>query len=202
MIDESHSKIQWPRNISSVVDDYTGLPGEIMLDSERQEIRVHDGAKRGGWRFVSLEQLRRLFISADSELGKVKYADDVRGFLTRIGKKTWGIRQLVPGDGISIDNPTGESGNVTIAVEGRLAATAPSLVTNLDNAIESGFYIIAAAAANRPGSLAAGNASLHVIAGKSEAADSLVIQRVVSIATTNNTVFTRRFITGAWTSWS
>lgn len=202
MLNPVPTKLQFARNVTSVVDNYAGPDGEIVIDSSRHEIRLQDGKTKGGFRFPSLTQLRRLFLSVDSEFGKVGFADELRGILVRVSTKTWKLRSLVAGEGITINTTDGVAGDIIFAVKERLAAVPTTRVINCNFIKESGDYIVDSAAANLPAGLQAGNAMLSVSAGIGNDATLLVVQRIISVSTDTNTIFTRRFRAEAWTNWS
>lgn len=80
---------------------YTGSARQITVDTDRHELRVHDGATAGGHRIPTLTALALLFMSVDSEFGGTAFdAEDV-GFLTRIDDKTYTNRAFTAGDGLS-----------------------------------------------------------------------------------------------------
>ena len=41
-------KIKWLRGSAAKADAYTGIPGEIVIDTTNHRIRVHDGEAAGG----------------------------------------------------------------------------------------------------------------------------------------------------------
>lgn len=196
-------RIQWPRGSTEETDDYVGADGEIVIDSSREELRLHDGRTRGGWRIPNLTQLRRLFVSSDSDLGGVRFADSLVGFMVRTADRTWRLRKLAVETGdIELSNTDGVAGDVTISLPDRLSASPASVVTDCNDIKASGFYIVDSGASNLPGALDAGDAGMIVVAGPGTGSDLKVLQRIVTVATNTNTEYTRRFRSGAWTAWS
>lgn len=107
-------KLQHPRGNTAANDVYTGLPGQLTIDSERWEIRLHDGETPGGHRILNLAQLVQIFMSKDSEFGNVSFSADAKGILTRVGDRQYALRSLIGFNGIKIkeadevtDNPKG-----------------------------------------------------------------------------------------------
>jgi len=202
MVDASNKRVQFPRNTTAVNDDYVGPPGQVTVDSQRSELRLHNGKKRGGFRIPNLDQLKQLFVRADSELGQIKFASDLLGIMVRVADKTFRLRKLIPGDGIIIDNPNGQAGDITIRTAARLSGTL-TFIDDLDAATESGQYATDRNANAMPAALAGvADGALWVIAGKNTSDEEFVIQRVISLTTSTNTVYTRRKAAGVWGSWA
>lgn len=105
-----------PRNTTAENDGYTGPDSQIVVDSERYELRLHDGVTPGGHRILNLAQLVLLFMSIDSEFGEVEFAAGDKGFLVRTGDREYALRELIAGTGITITNPLGTGDNPTISL--------------------------------------------------------------------------------------
>ena len=45
----SHTQVQWGRGTSGQHAGYTGPAGEVTVNTDDNSLRVHDGAKTGGW---------------------------------------------------------------------------------------------------------------------------------------------------------
>lgn len=110
-------RVQLARGPSVDVNVYTGPPGEIVIDSDRNEIRLQDGATLGGIRILGLEQLLTLFrASADDPLGE-SLPESGLGLVVRIDDGAYTTRELVNGDGILITNPAGTGSDPVIEVD-------------------------------------------------------------------------------------
>lgn len=104
------------RGATGANDSFIGADGQFTIDSERREVRLHDGHTPGGHRILNLSQLIELFVSLDSELGSVQFSPEEKGFLTRIDDKAWALRGFQAGNGIQLTNPFGTAGNTAISV--------------------------------------------------------------------------------------
>lgn len=202
MLTTEHTRLQLPRDVTSVVDNYIGPAGEIVIDSSRQELRLQDARTKGGWRFPNLRQLTKLFMSVDSEMGRLVIADDLVGIMVRTATKTWRLRKFVPGSGVNISSLDGVAGDVMFSIDERLAPVATNRVADCNLMKESGFHLVDAVAANRPAGLSAGEAAMVTVAGTSTDSSLKVLQRIWALDTDVNTVFTRRFRAASWTVWS
>jgi len=202
MISGDIKRVQWPRTTTTSADEYVGASGEMMMDVNRNELRLHDGRTRGGWRIPNLTQLRRLFVSTDSDLGEVRFADNLVGFMVRTANRTWRLRKFVSTEGVILSNLDGVAGDITLSLPDRLSAAPTSVVTDCNSVKSSGFYIVDSAASNLPGVLDSGDAAMTVVAGPGTGADLKVLQRIITVATDTNTEYTRRFRSGAWTAWA
>lgn len=101
-------KLQHPRGNTAANDLYTGLPSQLTVDSERWELRLHDGETPGGHRILNLEQLLMIFMSKDSEFGDVAFGAGDKGILTRIGDRQYALRSLIGYNGIVITESADE----------------------------------------------------------------------------------------------
>jgi hypothetical protein len=205
-IEELNKRVQQPRNTTQTNDQYIGPPGQLVVDTDRWEFRLHNGRRKGGFRFPNLDQLKRMFISASSELGGVTFPSESRGFMVRVADKVYRLRNIVGQDGgITVDNADGAAGNPTIKLPLRLVNQTAQLdlVTNLDAAVDSGRYITTKTANALPAGLAGiANAALDVYAGVDEGADLKILQVAISLSTGTNTIYRRRFAAGVWGAWA
>lgn len=108
--------LQLVRGLTANNDTYVGPPGQLTVDQERWELRLHDGETPGGWRICNLNQLNELFMSKDSEFGGVAFAPDDRGYLVRVGNKQYAMRSLVGVNGIEIANPAATEDDSEIGI--------------------------------------------------------------------------------------
>lgn len=135
------TKVQQPGGVTSKSDQYVGPPRQVTVDTSRNEIRLHDGKKKGGWRIPNLDQMKRLFLTRDSEFGSLQFADEQVGFLARVGKAAYQLRTFIGGNGIQISNPDGSAGNVTIDMPKPFSQILTE-ITDANTAENTGFYVV------------------------------------------------------------
>lgn len=194
-------KVQMPGDVTAVQNQYTGPSRQITVDTQRNELRLHDGRRKGGWRIPNLEQMMRLFMSVDHDLGQVRFASDLTGFLTRTAKGTYRLRRLLAGDGVIIDNPDGIE-NPVVRLTGRLAAKVTSQISDYNLAVDSGNYVANPTADNKPAGIGSHSGALTVFAGVTETDVEIIVQRVISMTDASSTVYTRRRTAGVWSGWA
>lgn len=110
--------VRQPRGTTQESDAYTGPSGQITVDVDRLEIRLHDGATPGGIRILGLEQLLTIFrASADDPLGE-DLPEAGLGIIVRIADGAYTVREITTTlGGIVITNPTGVGGNFNVALD-------------------------------------------------------------------------------------
>lgn len=203
MPDPSDKRVQFPRSNTSGNDAYVGPAGQVVVDSTRNEMRLHDGTKLGGWRFPNLTQLLRLFISSDSEMGNIAFPTEATGILARVADKTYRLRTLVGLHGLIVTNPDGLAGNPTVDLPTRLQPTYQEANVDCNTLLDSGQYVVAKAGANLPPALAGvADTALVVHAGLDLTQNVMILQSAVALSTATNTVYRRRFLAGAWSAWA
>lgn len=124
-------QLQNPRANTLTNDAFTGPAGQIVIDSNRWEIRLHDNETPGGHRILNLQQLIEIFMSKESEFGQVVFAESDRGILTRIGDRQYALRLLKEGLGIQIttavdeteENEAGTAADFWIGIDPEYLAT-------------------------------------------------------------------------------
>jgi hypothetical protein len=119
-------KVAFPRGTTAENDLYVGIDGQVTVDTDRYEFRLHDGITPGGWRVLNITQLIQLFMSRDSEFGQVAFDDADRGVLTRVGDKQYALRlikALAAGgilvskaDGVTV-NQNGETDDFYLSID-------------------------------------------------------------------------------------
>lgn len=115
-------RLQLVRGTTAENDAYTGLAGQLSVDEQRWELRLHDGVTQGGHRILNLSQLYELFLSIDSEFGEVDFDEDDRGYLVRVGHRTYVVRSIEgvhtgeDGPGIYVENGDAVDGPTEISV--------------------------------------------------------------------------------------
>jgi hypothetical protein len=108
--------VQQIRGTTANQDLYVGLLGQFTVDVDRMEVRIHDGVTPGGFRIPNLDALTLIFMQKLSEFGNVAFDETSVGILTRIADKTYALRVLAAGNGITITNANGVDGNPTISI--------------------------------------------------------------------------------------
>lgn len=116
MVNLLNKRVRFPRGTTRMNDAYIGPDGQVVVDIEKKELRLHDGKKKGGWAIVPLDMLKKLFLTRDTETGSLEFANDQSGILSRIGTRDYALRTLEGVDGIKITNPDGKSGNPIIGL--------------------------------------------------------------------------------------
>lgn len=123
MVNLLNKRVQFPRNTTRANDGYTGPDGQVVVDNEKKELRLHDGKRKGGWPIVPLEMLRKLFLTRDTETGALEFANDQVGLLSRIGTRDYALRLLEGVNGIMVTNPDGKDGNPKIGLSDDIVNT-------------------------------------------------------------------------------
>ena len=118
MVNLLNKRVQFPRGTTRMNDGYIGPEGQLTVDNEKKELRLHDGKRKGGWAIVPLEMLKKLFLTRDTETGSLEFANDQSGILTRIGTRDYALRTIEGADGIKVVNPDGKNGNPIISLSG------------------------------------------------------------------------------------
>ena len=197
-----HKRVQHPRNNTAIVNGYIGLAGEIVIDRDRWEMRLHDGVKKGGHRFLSSTALSTIFLGVDSEAGKLKFSGGSFGFVVRTTDQLYKIRSLIAEDGIRLVNPKGIDANPIIGLPARLAATSTNYAVegtaaDVDLILDSGFYALNANSLHIPTGIADVAASTLVVIRRST---TEATQLIVSVQNTGN-AWIRAMVSGSWQNW-
>lgn len=194
------TRVQFPGNTTERNDQYVGPPRQVTVDTIRNELRLHDGRKKGGFRFPNLDQLRRLFVTRDSEFGGLTFADEQKGLLTRIGKAVYQVRKIVGNHGIQITNEDGTGGDIGIGLPVQFL---PNLtpITNANTANKTGFYVVTKGPdSNLPAEwLTTANVFLEVMSF--EDAPGTMIQIARNADAVDHKVYVRIRNAGVFTSW-
>lgn len=65
--------VQFPRGATAAEDGIVGVPGQVRVDTSRNELRVHDGTTPGGHRLPNLDTISQLLATgSESALGSVQ----------------------------------------------------------------------------------------------------------------------------------
>lgn len=198
-----HSRKQFPRIGTAVSNKYIGLPGEITIDLDRWEIRLHDGTTPGGKRILNLSQLSAIFLASDSEAGKLDFGTNSRGFLARISSTQYALRKIAVSDGLTIDNPDGVGGNPKINLPSRLEAISlveaeGTAAIDANDLTESGFYAIESNATHIPAVIQSASAATLVVVKRSSGS---LTQLILDI-TDDMSIWTRSMKSGSWLGWN
>lgn len=197
-----HTRVQLPRERTAIVNGYIGPEGELIMDKTRVELRLHDGVKKGGHRFLSSTALATLFLGIDSEAGKLKFSGGQFGFLTRISNDFYKIRTLTSEDGIRIVNSKGIDANPIIGLPSRLAEVAGNYaatneVADCDLISVTGFYGLKANAVNIPTDLQETAASTLIVIQLS----SVECTQMIHSVNQEMNVWVRSKVGGSWQPW-
>lgn len=109
--------VQFARDSAAAMDAYTGPEGEIRIDTDNWQIRLHDGATVGGHIFLNRDANDQRYAGANPETAGIgPFADGDRGFLVRTAAHAYALRQLALGSSaaLSLTNATGAAGNPTL----------------------------------------------------------------------------------------
>lgn len=183
-------------------DAYVGAPREITVDTTRNELRLHDGRRKGGWRILNIEQLRRMFLSRDSEFGQLAFADEQTGILARVSKGVYRLRTLAGLNGVRITNADGASGNVNVDMPLTFAQDLTP-VEDANEADKTGFYIVLKGpAANLPAEwLTVSDVALEVFNYEGTTGGA-VLQVARNAQSATWKVYYRLRVAGDWTAWA
>lgn len=108
-----------PRGSTGLNDAYTGPSGQLTMDLDRNELRLHDGVTPGGHRILNLEQLLLLFMAKDSEFGEVAFAEPEVGYLVRIGDRQYALREIeaLADGGIVVTDGPATAANTVLSID-------------------------------------------------------------------------------------
>ena len=195
-----NKRVQQPRGSTSEVDTYVGPVGQLIVDVNRNEIRLQDGTKAGGWRIPNLTQLKKMFLDSDTEFGNTSFAAELRGFLVRTADRMYKLRTITATDGMSVANPDGVAGDPQISLPGRLKKTQTySLLP--DNITESGFYQFATGTTGLPSDLLA-IADVGLLCLASGESTGRIVQIAFSMTGNTSQQYYRVKAAGLWSSWA
>lgn len=98
---------------ASDVEDFVVAPDRALrADTSNHELRLHDGAKIGGWRIKNSDQNDDAYQARSVELDGLSFGPQLRGFLTRTGPAQYRLRQFtVNEDNLTLSNPRGLAGD-------------------------------------------------------------------------------------------
>lgn len=182
-------------------DGYTGPAGQVTIDLNRREIRLHDSKKKGGWRIPNLDQLKRLFVTRDSEFGGLSFADEQVGLLTRIGKGIYNVRKVLGLNGIEIENADGTGGDIAVNMPTTYRRSLVAIAdANLAN-VTGNFVVTKGDDSNLP-DVWKTTSDVFIQAFSYEDAPGTLLQIARSATTTDFKVYTRIRNAGVFTDWA
>lgn len=98
-------------------DVYVGPERELRADMSNKELRLHDGGKQGGHKFLSRDANDQRYQQKSPELAGIKFAAAARGFMARIGDGVYRLRRLVGVDNqVAILHSDGVNANPQIGL--------------------------------------------------------------------------------------
>lgn len=104
-----------PGGSSETEDFYIGPERALRVDTSNDELRLHDGSKVGGFRFLNRDANDQRYQAKQAELDGISFSPQQRGFLTRVGPATYRLRELtVNTASLHITHPLGLMGNPLI----------------------------------------------------------------------------------------
>lgn len=105
-----------------IQDAYTGPVRQLTVDTDNWDLRLHDGSTPGGRILVSRDNGDERWQAKSAELAGLEgFANEARGYLTRLGAGSYRIRQLeVDTDQLTVENGNGYSGNPKLGLAARI----------------------------------------------------------------------------------
>ena len=99
-------------------DTYTGPANELTVDESNRDLRLHDGAKPGGHRILSVANSDSRYQPKSSELtGLGGFEPQEHGILVRLGPSEYALRGFAESDDFIIDNPAGFEGDFSLRLK-------------------------------------------------------------------------------------
>lgn len=196
-----NKRVQFVGDSTAKNDAFVGAPRQVTVDTTRNELRLHDGRTKGGWRFPNLVQMRRLFLSRDSELGQLSFADEQAGILTRISKGVYRLRTLAGLNGVRITNEAGSAGNLTVDMPLTFEQSLGPIV-DANEADKTGFYIVSKGpTANTPAEWLTNSDVAIEVFNYEDSVGGTVLQVARNAQAGNPKVYYRLRVGGDWADW-
>lgn len=115
-----------PGESSEIESTYIGPERALRVDTDNDELRLHDGSKPGGFRFLNHDANLQLFQRKSTELDGFKFHPALKGFMVRTSPGQYRLRSLSFHAGqFTVTNPSGIAGNPSI----QLSATITTVHT-------------------------------------------------------------------------
>jgi hypothetical protein len=136
-------RVQRVRHDTAGADAFTGLLGEITVNTDTYGLRVHDGATAGGGaQILTAAELVALYQPIDADLTALAALDATAGIIAKTAANTYARRTITAGaDGtIVITNGSGAAGNPTLelAESGIVAGTYKSITVDKYGIVTAG----------------------------------------------------------------
>lgn len=196
-----NKRVQFPRRGTAKNDSYVGPDGQVVVDNQRKELRLHDGRTAGGWIIPSLRNLQKLFLTGDVEMAQLEFPEEAIGILTRTGNKSYQLRELQGLDGVTVTNPAGVEGNPTINLPDRIKARQTALL-DANLAIDGGYHVVQkGATSNLPDAWLTTTDATIVVSNNEAQAGGVIKQVAFANQSDDPDIYTRRRAAGAWTTW-
>lgn len=101
---------------AEVANQFIGLERELTVDTDNEELRLHDGATPGGQKILNRDANDERYQARSVELdGLLGWEPNQRGFTARLGPQTYRLRSItVNNQQLEIENANGYDGNPLI----------------------------------------------------------------------------------------
>lgn len=110
--------VQLVGHIAAAARQFIGAERELTVDTESNNLRIHDGSTPGGHIIPNLEQLGAVFQPQSDALSYLAgLGNENKGIAVRISQNSWQFRKVVGTDGqVTVTNGTGIGGNIQVAL--------------------------------------------------------------------------------------
>lgn len=110
--------VQFVGHIAALARQFVGEEREVTVDTESNNLRLHDGSTPGGHIIPNLAQLSGLFQAKSNALDYLAgLGNENKGIAVRISQNNWQFRKVVGTAGqISVSNETGIGGNIQVGL--------------------------------------------------------------------------------------
>lgn len=106
---------------STTEDFYIGPERELRADTSNDELRLHDGTKVGGFRFLNMDQNDARYQGRSVELDGFSFGAQAKGILVRVSPSNYALRAIDVNTGqLTITNPRGTAGNIILGFAGTI----------------------------------------------------------------------------------
>lgn len=104
-------KVQFPGAGTAEADTYVGPENQVTVDTDRRELRLHDGVSSGGIRILGVDALDTRYRSSGEDPLGAGLPELGTGILARTGDAEYSLREIEVGPGLEIANSSGVGGN-------------------------------------------------------------------------------------------
>ncbi len=106
-----------PGGTSEIEDFYIGPERAFRVDTDNDNLRLHDGSKVGGFKFLNMDENDLRYQARQVELDGFNFGPQQRGFPARVGPGIYRLRQItVNPANMTIVNPFGILGDPLLSV--------------------------------------------------------------------------------------